>query len=487
LNSDEFLIGGEWCKPHGHNRLDVFSPSTEERIGSLPLSETTDVDAAVSAARVAFDHGPWARIASAERGKYLIAMSDYLVSRAEEIARTQVDEVGSPYSLVGPGTRRTIDEIPSIVAEMETITVREERMGDLGPVLVLREPVGVVAGVVPWNAPFAMLLAKVAPALLAGCTVVIKPVPEAPLASYALGDAAVAVGLPLGVLSIVPGGREVGEHLVTHPGVDRVSFTGSTEAGARVASLCGQDLKRISLELGGKSAAIVLPDADLNRHLPDLFACSMSNTGQMCHATTRILVPHDRAGEIVDRMAAMLDTMPIGDPHLAETSPAPLISSRQRDRVEGYIRLGVDEGAKIAIGGRRPRHLNRGSYVEPTVFTNVDNRMRIAREEIFGPVVGIIEYHTEQQAVDIANDSPYGLGGAVFTTDVDHGVEIASRIRTGTFRINDAPGAGGGGPFGGFKRSGVGRERGREGLESFLELKSIALPPAANETGKVAP
>jgi aldehyde dehydrogenase (NAD+) len=285
------------------------------------------------------------------------------------------------------------------------------------------------------------------------------------------------VGLPEGVLSIVHGDREVGEYLVTHPGVDRVSFTGSSAAGSRVAALCGERLKSATMELGGKSAAIVLADADLERDLPALISSSIPNNGQVCYATTRILAPAGRRSEIVERMTEAIGSMKIGDPHDAETRFGPLVAARQRERVEGYLKAGKDAGATVALGGGRPAHLPKGWYVEPTIFTDVDNSMRIAQEEIFGPVVCVIDYDSEDQAIAIANDSEYGLGGAVFTSDIGHGLEIAARMETGTCRINEAPPGGGGGPFGGFKKSGIGRENAREGYESYYELKSIALPP----------
>jgi betaine-aldehyde dehydrogenase len=373
------------------------------------------------------------------------------------------------------------------ISEMFAMELREIRDGTAGKVIVMREPVGVVGAIIPWNVPFIGVLAKSVPALLTGCPIVVKPPPEAPLSSYLMADAAIAADMPSGVLNIVAGGPAVGEHLVGHPGVDKISFTGSAAVGVKVAISCGANLKGVTLELGGKSAAIVLPDADLERHTNTLVASALPNTGQVCHATTRILVPRERSKELVERLTTAVGAAKLGDPHDPDTVFGPLTTPQLRERVERYIDAGRDEGATVVYGGKRPPHLRTGWFVEPTIFTNVRNSMKIAQEEIFGPLLCIIDYDTEDEAVEIANDSVYGLGGAIFTSDIDHGVEVASRIQTGTCRINEAPAGGGGGPFGGVKRSGLGRERSREGLESFLELKSVALPPDYTPATHVPP
>jgi betaine-aldehyde dehydrogenase len=346
----------------------------------------------------------------------------------------------------------------------------------MGKVVVYREPVGVVAGIIPWNAPIVNALTKVVPSLLTGCPIVLKPAPESPLSAYLMADAAIAVGLPPGVFNLVPGGREIGEYLVGHPGVDRVSFTGSTAAGAKVAALCGQQIKNATLELGGKSAAIVMEDADLDRIMPSLISNSLQNSGQVCVNTTRILVPRSRSAELRDRLVDEISQLKVGDPHDPITTVGPLVAERQRERVEGYIKSGLEQGAKIILGGGRPKDLPTGWYVEPTIFAEVDNSMRIAQEEIFGPVVCLFDYDDVEQAVSIANDTQYGLGGAVYTSDLDRGIEVAAQMKTGSCIINEGPLGGGGGPFGGCKKSGLGRESGREGFESYLELKSVALP-----------
>jgi aldehyde dehydrogenase (NAD+) len=473
---DAFLIDGRWTPPAGTRKAHVISPSTEEEIGWLPDAVAADMDAAIVSARRAFDQGPWPRMSIHERITYLARLADALRPRLEQLVRLQVSEVGVAYSFNHPLTEQRLNSIAAHTDAAVNIPLREVRAGTLGKVLVYREPVGVVAGIIPWNGPIPMLLSRMLPALLTGCPVVMKPSPESPLSSYIVAEAVIEADFPPGVVNIVPGGREAGESLVTHRGVDKVSFTGSSATGARVAALCGNDLRRVTLELGGKSAAVILEDADLDQHMSTLVTESMLNNGQACYATTRILAPKSIAGEVTDRVVGAVSRFTVGDPHDKSTDFGPLAASRQRDRVESYIQSGRDEGARIAMGGGRPAGLDRGWYVEPTVFTGVKNSMRIAQEEIFGPVVCIIEYESEDEAVAIANDSIYGLGGAVFTSDIERGIRVAERIHTGSCRINDGPAGGGGGPFGGMKKSGIGREYGREGFEGYFELKSVTLP-----------
>jgi betaine-aldehyde dehydrogenase len=404
-------------------------------------------------------------------------MLDVLEPRVEEAVRLQIDEMGSPYRFMSPLTQGLLKSTAVRVHDAASIETREVRDGAAGKVLVYRQPIGVAAAILPWNGPVGLVLTRLLPALMAGCPIVIKPAPETPLSAYLVAEAAREVGLPEGVFNLVPAGREVGEHLVSHPGVDHVSFTGSTAAGVRVAAICGEQLKSVTLELGGKSAAIVLSDADLERDLPALIESSMPNNGQVCHATTRILAPRSLSAELIERLVFSVGSMKVANPHDEDTVFGPLVSSRQRDRVEGYIKLGREEGALVALGGGRPAGIDAGWYVEPTIFTKVNNSMRIAQEEIFGPVVCVIEYADEEEAIGIANDSSYGLGGAVFTTNIERGIAVAQRIETGSCRINEAPPGGGGGPFGGVKRSGLGREFGKEGFEGYYALKSVALPP----------
>jgi aldehyde dehydrogenase (NAD+) len=473
---DSLFIGGEWASPAGKDRLEVISPITESVVGSVPLATTQDVDVAVRSARDAFEDGEWTRLSPVERGAYLQRIVEILAPRLEEMAHLQVDEMGSPYSFISRATGGIFHSVDREIEAVAKIPAAELRDGAAGKVLVRRRPIGVVAAIIPWNAPVPLVISRMIPVLLTGCTLVLKPAPETPLSAYIVAEAAEEAGLPKGVFSIVAGGRDLGEYLISHPGIDRVTFTGSSAAGARVASVCGEHLKLATMELGGKSAGIILEDCDLDARMPALLDSSLPNNGQVCYATTRLLVPQSRASEIVERLVATVGEMKVGDPHEADTAFGPLVAERQRQRVEGYIASGREQGAKVVLGGGRPSDRPTGWYVEPTIFTNVTPDMRIAREEIFGPVLSVLEYATEDDAVALANDSEFGLGGGVFTEDVEHAIEIAGRIQTGTCRINEAPPGGGGEPFGGCKRSGVGRERGREGYEGYWELQSIALP-----------
>jgi len=473
---DTFFIAGRFAKAHGTRHLEVISPFTEETIGRLPAAEEADIDDAVAAARAAFDDGPWPRMGLDERIGVVEGMVPLLRARLDELVDLQVAEMGSPVRFMGPLTAAVVNDfIDVFVRSARSISLQEVRGGPDNPSLVVREPVGVVGAVTPWNGPTLLLLFKLLPAVLTGCTVVIKPAPESPLDAYVIAEELSKLGFPEGVVSIVPGGRDVGEHLVSHPGLDKVAFTGSTAAGRRIGSICGQNIRRLTLELGGKSAAIVLEDADFDRAMPILRNGAMANNGQICSAITRFLVPQSRYEEFADAFSGWVADMVVGDPSDEGTEVGPLVAERQRDRVEGYIESGSSEGAKLLVGGGRPKSLPRGWFVEPTVFGNVSNSMRIAREEIFGPVVSLIPYADEQEAVRIANDSPYGLSGAVFTRDYERGLKVARQIRTGTYDIDDFS-LDLTLPFGGYKCSGIGRECGPEGMEGYLEYKSIGLP-----------
>ncbi len=472
----KLFIGGEWVDPVTSSTIDVISPHTEEVIARVPEARAADVDRAVVAARAAFDAGPWPRMSPRERADVMERLNAHLQSRADEVATTITAEMGCPISFSRVGQARAATMVLDYFTKLAREYAFEDiRPGLLGPTVVRREPVGVAGAIIPWNVPLFVTMLKLAPALAAGATVVVKPAPETPLDAMLLAEAIETVGVPKGVVNIVAGGRDVGEHLVTHPGVDKIGFTGSTAAGRRVAALCGERLKRVTLELGGKSAAIVLDDADLDATISGLIPAAMMNNGQACAAQTRILASRRRYAEVVDALVTAVRGMPVGDPMDPGTFVGPLVAERQRDRVEGYIGIGRDEGARIATGGGRPSGLPTGWYVEPTVFADVDNRMRIAQEEIFGPVVVVIPYANAEDAVRIANDSEYGLSGTVWTADVERGIEIARQVRTGTYTVNGFT-IEFGGPFGGYKCSGVGRELGPEGLEAYLEFKAINLP-----------
>ncbi|MER7545230.1 aldehyde dehydrogenase [Spirillospora sp. NPDC127506] len=476
---DRLFIGGEWAAPAGTGTIDVISPHTEEVIGRVPEGTEADIDAAVAAARHAFDEGPWPRMTPAERAEIVGRLSAIYAERQQEMADLCTAQMGSPimFSVFGQAA------IPQMVLQYyvdlaATYTWEEERQGMLGPVTVTQDPVGVVAAIVPWNVPQFTLMLKLAPALIAGCTVVAKPSPETPLDTYLLAEWIREAGIPEGVVNFVPAGREVGAYLVAHPDVDKVSFTGSTAAGRKIGAVCGEQLKRVTLELGGKSAAIILDDADLASTVEGFKLASLMNNGEACAAQTRILASRRRYDEVADALAAMVGGLNVGDPADYATEVGPLVTRRQQERVENYIRIGQDEGAKLITGGLNRPH-DRGWYVAPTVFGDVGNDMRIAREEIFGPVLVLIPYEDEADAVRIANDSDYGLGGSVWTSDVDRGIDVARRIRTGSCGVNMYtldPNT----PFGGFKSSGMGRELGPEGMRAYLEHKSIPRPaPAA--------
>jgi len=464
-------IAGEWAEPADGRSVDVIDPTTEEPIGRAGLAGPSDIDRAVRAARTAFDAGPWAASTPSERAGIMTRAGELISERAARFAQTITLEVGSPLAIATwqPVAARLY--LDWHAAQAGTFPWEEEREGIRGPMLVRRRPVGVVGAIVPWNFPLALSFPKLAPALLTGCSIVLKPPEETPLFGFLLAEAFEEAGLPPGVLNIVPADREVGEQLVRHPLVDKISFTGSTRAGRRIAAVCGEQIKRCSLELGGKSAAIVLPGADLDAVIPELAPNTMRNNGQTCTNATRVLAHRERYAEVVEALREEIGAFQVGDPADPEVSIGPLVSAVQRERVERYIDTGREEGATLVLGGGRGDR-DRGYFVEPTIFADVDNAMTIAQEEIFGPVVSVIPYDDEDHAVAIANDSSYGLSGSVWGPDAEHAKDVARRIHSGNVAVNQHT-LDPAGPFGGFKQSGLGRENGLEGIDAYVELQTI--------------
>ncbi|MBE3200032.1 MULTISPECIES: aldehyde dehydrogenase [Parafrankia] len=473
---DQLLIDGEWRTPASSARISVVSPSTEEVIGEVPDAGTQDVDAAVLAARQSFTRGSWRDRSPEERADVLEAALAALEPRLGEIGGLVTSEMGLPTTIAGMQIPAALGAGRFFLDVARKNPLSEVRQTMYGPAAVVREPVGVVAAIAPWNGPFNMAIGKIIPALVAGCSVVYKPAPETPLDGFHIAEALTGAGLPPGVFNYITGGADTGRALVTHPEVDKVSFTGSTAAGREIGREGGASFKRLQLELGGKSAAIVLDDADIPTTMAGLAVGSFFNTGQVCAAFSRVLVPRTRFDEVVGALVATAESFVVGDPFDPSTTMGPLVSRRHQERVLGYIGIGRSEGATVATGGGVPEGLEKGCYVQPTVFTDATNAMRIAREEIFGPVVTVLAYDTVDEAVTIANDSDYGLHGAVFTADPQRAADVARRVRTGTFSVNsftyntEAP-------FGGVKCSGVGRDTGAEAVASYYELKTVNLTP----------
>ena len=468
---DKLFIGGEWVEPATDRKIEVVSPINNEVIATVPEATEADMDRAVAAAREAFDNGPWPRMTPEERAGYLKRVGEEVVKRGPAMAESFTNEIGAP-ALVATAfhdnARKMWEDASTLYKRFE---FEEERTWDeSGRGKLIREPVGVVATIIPWNGPVATGSLKLGPALAAGCTAVFKPAPEGPVSVMMLAEAFEAAGLPAGVVNVVPAGREAGQYLIEHKDVDKVSFTGSTAAGRKIMASVAERIGNISLELGGKSAAILTEDVPLEKVLPTLVFGGLGNSGQVCAALTRVLVPRSRQDEVVDAMVAAYREVKVGDPREDGVALGPLAAKRQQERVLEYIEIGKSEGARVAIGGGVPEGLEEGAYVEPTIFADVTRDMRIANEEIFGPVVSVIPYDTVDEAVDIANSTDYGLSGAVYAADDATAEAIARRVRTGQIGVNtwDMCVTQ---PFGGYKQSGLGREGNVEGLGAFLETK----------------
>lgn len=476
---DRFFIGGEWVKPSSSATFDVIEPATEQLYFSVAEATEADIDRAVAAAREAFDSGPWRKMTHAQRAEYLMAIAAAIRDRSASFADIWPRQSGVLAKAAAYGALGGAGTFDFYAGLADTYPFDEVIPPTSAPGygILSREPVGVVGAIIPWNAPMTLITNKLAPALLAGCTVVLKCSPEAPGEGYLMAEIAEAVGLPPGVLNVVTADRGASEALVTDGRVDKISFTGSTAAGKRIASLCGERIARVTLELGGKSAAVVLPDADIAATAATLVGQECFLTGQVCASLTRVIVTRDQHDELVAAMASRFEAIRVGDPFDENIDMGPLAISRQLERVQHYIKVGVDEGAQLVTGGGRPSHLDRGWFVEPTIFANVSNDHTIAREEIFGPVLSVIPAEDEADALRIANDSPYGLNASVFTEDTDRALSAAREIRSGTvghnrFRTDF------GVAFGGFKQSGIGREGGKEGLLPYLETKYMILEDA---------
>ena len=473
----DLYIGGRWATPASSQRVEVRSPANGSAVGSYPESTEADVDAAVSAAALALHDPAWRDLTLDGRADLMERLADAMERRSEERSILVSNQNGMPVTISRLSEGSATVGLLRYYASLCRSTDVEERRPSFGgeaATIIRKEPVGVVAAIAPWNYPVILSMFKLGPALATGCAVVLKPSPETTLDSLLLAEAAEEVGLPPGVINVVTGGAEIGQYLVAHPSVDKVAFTGSTRAGRQIGEICGRLIRPVTLELGGKSAALILDDADPAATAEGLSVASLMNTGQTCYLSTRILAPEHRYDEFLDAITGMASSLPLGDPLDEKTYVGPLVSRRQRERVESYIEAGRSEGARVTTGGGRPAGFD-GYYIEPTVFGNVDHGARVAREEIFGPVLSVIPYRDDDEAVALANDSEYGLGGTVWTADQERGIDIARRVETGSFGVNGYT-LDFGAPFGGVKSSGVGRELGPEGMDAYWATKSIYLP-----------
>ena len=477
---DKLFIGGEWVAPLGGGQLEIVNPNSEDVVARTAAASPEDMDRAVAAARQAFDHGPWPTTPPAERGAILTKMIDHLETRAGELSAAWTAQVGGLASFAPIMHGGAIAGLRGIAAMGQSFAWTEQKKGMVvDTAVIVREPVGVVVGIAPWNAPFGIMANKVFYALIAGCPIVMKPSPETPLEAYILAEAAEAAGLPPGTVNLVPAEREASDHLIRSTGIDKVSFTGSSAAGMHIASICGAKMTRFTMELGGKSAAIVRDDFPIEAAAGILGNTITVMSGQVCAMLSRAIVPRHRHDELAEAIAGVMKGIRIGHSEDPDTQLGPLAMQRQLERVEMYIEEGRKSGADLVTGGQRPAHMNKGYFIEPTLFANVDNQSHIAQEEIFGPVLCLIPAEDEEDAIRLANESNFGLNGSVLTTDPQAAYDISRRVRTGVMGQNGMR-MEFGMPFGGFKQSGVGREGGEEGLWPYLETKTILLdgPPA---------
>jgi len=476
---DKVWIGGTWRAAHSGRMIELISPNTEQVVGAVAEADEQDMDAAVAAAREAFDHGPWPRMSVGERNEVMKKITAHLRSREGELAKAWTAQMGGLASFAPgmvAGATAQFDQTREVGATFPYIQQRETHAAEVA--YLVHEPVGVVASIAPWNGPYGIMASKVANALITGCTVIMKPSPETPLEAYIIAEACEAAGVPAGVVNLVCGHREASDHLVCNAGVDKVSFTGSTVAGKRIASVCGSRIARYTLELGGKSAAIVRDDFTAEETAKLMTGTITLLSGQVCAMLSRLIVPRSRQDEIADAIATEMQKVKIGYSDDPATQLGPLAMKRQLERVEGYIEEGK-KTADLVTGGNRPSHLNQGYFIEPTLFKNVDNKSRIAQEEIFGPVLSIIPVADEAEAIAVANDSNYGLSGAVLTKDPQAAFDIARQVRTGGIAQNGLK-VDWGLPFGGYKQSGIGREGGVDGLKAYLETKTMYLDAPVN-------
>ncbi|MGW2572126.1 aldehyde dehydrogenase [Streptomyces sp. NPDC001537] len=467
-------IGGGLTASTGTETVTVVNPATEKEIGRVCDGTAADVDAAVRAARRALPG--WSGRGASERAHLMERFADAIEAAGDRLAALVTSENGQPVSLsTAANVTAPAGQLRYYADLVRRIPQEAERPGSIGPVLVRREPVGVAGLIVPWNYPVGLIMMKLAPALAAGCTVVIKPAPETPFDALLLAELATEAGLPAGVVNVVTGGLTAGQALVEHPDVDKIAFTGSTAAGRTIGRACAERFRPVTLELGGKSAAIILDDADLAQAAQQLAFLCFANTGQSCYLNSRVLAPRSRYEEVVEMLRGLAGAFVLGDPTDPATTMGPLVTSRQRERVEAHVAAAIEDGARLVTGGARPADLAQGWYYAPTVFADVAPDSRLAQQEVFGPVVAVLPYDGDDEAVALANDTDYGLAGSVWTRDQERGLAVARRVHTGTIGVggwmleNTAP-------FGGRKASGLGHELGPEGLDAYVALKSINVP-----------